>query len=68
VIRWICHLVAALLVGGAGTYLVLGRDKGLGIFLVLVAVIVARVLVINIADALEPPGPPRDGGSGGGPD
>jgi hypothetical protein len=39
-----------MLVGGAGLYLILGSDKGLGIFLVLIAAIVSRVLVINIAE------------------
>jgi hypothetical protein len=53
VIRWVCHVVAAMLVGAAALYLLFGQDKGLGIFLVLVAAIVARVLVINVADELE---------------
>jgi hypothetical protein len=53
VIRYTCNVVAALLLGGAGAYLLFGADKGLGIFLVLGAAVTCRVLVISIPEALD---------------
>ena len=41
--------------GGAGAYLLFGQDKGLGIFLVLVAAVFARILVLNIGERIDPP-------------
>jgi len=40
-------------VGGAGAYLLFGSAKWIGIFAVLMAAILARVLVINVPEALE---------------
>ena len=38
---------------GAGLYLIFGRDKSLGIFGVLFAAVLSRVLVINVPELLE---------------
>jgi hypothetical protein len=48
-----CYILATLLMGGAGLYLIFGRDKGLGIFCVLFAAVLCRVLVINVPELLE---------------
>ena len=47
-----CLVLAAVLLIGAGAYLVLGTDKGLGIFLVLIAAILCRPLVLDIPASL----------------
>ena len=39
--------------GGAGMVLIFYPDKGLGIFAVLFAAVLARVLVINVPELLE---------------
>ena len=49
-VKPLCYLISALLLAGAGAYLILGEDKGLGIFAVLIAAILSRVLVLNIAE------------------
>ena len=46
-------VLASLLLGGAGVFLMLHPQKGIGIFLVLFAAIAARVLVLNIPEILE---------------
>ena len=48
-----CYILAALLLGGAGAYLIWGQDKGLGIFFVLIAAVLCRVLIINVVGHLE---------------
>ncbi len=48
-----CLVLSAALLGGAGAFLIFGRDKGLGIFLVLMAAVLSRVLVLNIAERLR---------------
>jgi hypothetical protein len=48
-----CYLVGAVLLGGALLYVLFGNNKGLGIFFVLVAAILCRVLVINLAGPME---------------
>jgi hypothetical protein len=40
-------LAAAGLMAGAGGYLIFGDDKGMGIFAVLVAAVIARLLVLS---------------------
>ncbi len=47
------YILATLLLGGAGAYLMFGHDKGLGIFFVLMAAVLCRVLVINVPDWLN---------------
>jgi len=49
-VRPACYILAALLLGGAGAYLMFGEDKATGIFAVLIAAILCRVLVLNIAE------------------
>jgi hypothetical protein len=48
-----CYILATLLVGGAGVFLIFHPDKGLGIFAVLFAAVLCRVLVINVPELLE---------------
>jgi len=55
VIKALCYTTSALCLGGAGAYFIYGSDKGLAIFLVLVAAILCRVLILDIAE-----GKPRD--------
>ena len=62
-VRSACYILAALLLGGAGAYLIFGRDKGTGIFAVLIAAILCRVLVLNIAEG-DPEPIERDDESG----
>jgi len=52
-INILCYLTSAAAILGAATYLALGSDKGLGVFFVLLAVIIARVLILNIAIPME---------------
>ena len=59
-IQTVCWVTAAGLMAAAGAYLLLGTDKGLGIFLVLVAAILARILVINVPEHLERDGSPSN--------
>ena len=49
--RAICYTLSACLLVGAGAYLLRGDDKGLGIFFVLIAAVLCRVLILNIAEA-----------------
>ena len=51
--RWVCYGTSALLVAGAGAFLIFADDKGLGIFLVLVAATIARMLSINVAERTD---------------
>lgn len=53
VIRISCYLASAAALLGAAGYLARGDDKGLGVFLVLIAVILSRVLILNVAIPLE---------------
>jgi hypothetical protein len=50
VIRAVCYTASALCLGGAGAYFLYGSDKGLAIFLILIAAIVCRVLILNVAE------------------
>jgi len=49
-VRIACYWSSAVMLAGAGAYLLFGSNKGLGIFLVLIAAVLARVLVLNIAE------------------
>ncbi|MBT8486690.1 MAG: hypothetical protein HKO59_08710 [Phycisphaerales bacterium] len=54
--RWVRragHALAAVLLGGAGLYLIYGEDKGTGIFAVLIAAILCRLLVIDLDERLS---------------
>lgn len=51
--RILCYAVSAAALLAAAGYLARGQDKALGVFLVLIAVILARVLILNIAIPLE---------------
>ena len=46
----VCYTISALALGGAGAYLLFGENDGLGIASVLLAAVVSRVLVLNIAE------------------
>lgn len=48
--RIVCYVTGAAMLGGAGAYLIFGEDQGLGIFFVLVAAILNRVLILNLAE------------------
>ena len=48
-----CYVLSALALIAATGHMIYGTDKVLGIFLVIVAVILARVLVLNIAERLH---------------
>ena len=48
--RWTCYVVAAGLVAGAAIVLYVVQDKAIGIFLILVAAVLARILAINVAE------------------
>jgi len=50
-IAW--NALGAIVFGSAIVNLLVTDDKGLGIFLVIVAVIVARVVVLNIAEGMR---------------
>ena len=52
-IRAGCYILSALMLIGACAYTIYGEDRGTGIFLILFAVVLSRVLVINIAGAIE---------------
>ena len=47
-----CYILAAMAMIGATAYMIYGTDKALGILLVIVAVIMARVLVLTVAERL----------------
>ncbi|MCP3903669.1 MAG: hypothetical protein GY715_08550 [Planctomycetes bacterium] len=49
-VRFVCYAISAVLLAGAGAFLLFGNDKGLGIFFVLIAAVLSRVLVLNIAE------------------
>ncbi len=61
--RFICHLIAAVALVSAALFFVFHEDKALASLLVLVAVILCRVLILNVAygyfgrDDEEPPPP-----------
>jgi len=48
--RVICNLVAAAGMIGAFTYFVRVQDKALGVLALMIAIIVARILVLDIAE------------------
>lgn len=52
-IRIVCYVVSALLLIGACAFTIYGPDRGLGIFFILFAAVISRVLVINVAGAIE---------------
>ncbi|UCD75195.1 MAG: hypothetical protein JSV91_15600 [Phycisphaerales bacterium] len=52
-IRVGCYILSALMLIGACAYTIYGADRGLGIFFILFAVVLSRVLIINIAGAIE---------------
>ena len=47
-----CYIVSACALAAACAHMIFGTDRVLGIFLVIVAVILARVLILNIAERL----------------
>jgi hypothetical protein len=49
--RILCYITGAMLLVGAGAYLILGEHPGLGIFMVLVAAVLNRVLILNLAES-----------------
>jgi hypothetical protein len=49
--RIVCYVTGAALLGGAGAYMIFGEDTGLGIFFVLVAAVLNRVLILNLAES-----------------
>jgi hypothetical protein len=53
----IANVIGALALGGAGAYLMFGSNKGLGIFLVLVAAILCRILILGPGDTHDAPPP-----------
>lgn len=46
----LCRGAALATFGGAAAYLLFGADKALGIFVVLVAAIVSRILILDVAE------------------
>jgi len=54
-LRPVCYISSAAALGGAGSYLLFGSNKGLGILLVLTAAILCRILILEIAER-EPAG------------
>jgi len=52
-IRILCYVVSAAALLTAAGYLARGDDKGLGVFLVLLAAVISRVLVLNVAIPME---------------
>lgn len=55
-VRIACYLVTLAMFIGAGGYLLFGRHKGVGIFLVLLTAVLSRVLILNIAEQdADPP-------------
>lgn len=48
-LQFICYGVSLCAMLGAGGYLMLGANKGLGILLLIVAVIISRVLLLDVA-------------------
>ncbi len=54
------YILAAVLLGGAGAYLMFSANKGLGIFFVLMAAVLSRVLVLNVPEMLEGSGDDQD--------
>jgi hypothetical protein len=49
-LRWLCYAAGAASLIGAGAFLLLGDDPGLGIFLVLLAALLNRWLILNLAE------------------
>ncbi|MCA9290323.1 MAG: hypothetical protein KDA25_04285 [Phycisphaerales bacterium] len=52
-VRLWCNVIAAIVFAGAGAYLLLGADKGNGILGLLLAAMIARVLVLNVAERFD---------------
>ena len=52
-IRTACWVTSGVLLVGAGGYLMRGQDKALGVGLCLLAVLIVRVLIINVIDHLD---------------
>ena len=52
-LKVLCYVVSALALGGAGAYLIWGQDRGLGVFAVLFAAILCRVLILNVAERFD---------------
>ncbi len=52
-VRILCYITSAAALLGAAAYLARGEDKGLGVFLVLIAVVISRILILNIAIPME---------------
>ncbi|MHC5024171.1 MAG: hypothetical protein ACYTGG_09710 [Planctomycetota bacterium] len=55
-------VIAAILFGGSALYLALGADKGLGILLVIVSALLARVIILGPGQpgrGRGPTSPPR---------
>lgn len=48
-VQFLCYGVSFCAMLGAGGYLMLGTNKGLGILLLIVAVIISRVLLLDVA-------------------
>ena len=55
-IRKGCYILSALMLIGACAYTIYGPHRGLGIFFILIAVVLSRVLIINIAGSIEEAG------------
>ena len=51
----VSYAAAVLIVAGAGAYMILSPDKGLGIFFVLLAAELCRLLVIDLGGWLDRP-------------
>ncbi|MHC5113791.1 MAG: hypothetical protein ACYTGP_05125 [Planctomycetota bacterium] len=49
-VRVACNCASAGLLIGSCAYLLFGSNKGLGIFMVVVAAVLSRVLILNIAE------------------
>ena len=49
----LCNIVGAAALIGSGAYVILGSNKGIGVFAVIVSVILCRVLVVDVVIPLE---------------
>lgn len=58
--RIVCYVTGAIALGGAGAYLIFGKNDGLGILFVLIAAILNRVLILDLAETRFRIGPPGD--------
>lgn len=47
-----CYILSALAIMAATAFMLFADDKALGVFFVIIAVIVARVLILNVAERL----------------